>query len=307
MRAGVHRIDGRPVEVTSVERVLFPDEGITKGDVVGYYRDVAGVMLPHLEGRPLTLHRFPSGIAAGGFYHKDVSDDVPDWIRTVRVVRRAVGGAIEQAFVCEDAAALVWFANHGTLSFHVWPARADDLDRPDRVVFDVDPPGDGDLHTVREAVRALRDVLDRVGLVPFVQTTGSKGYHVVAPLDRTAPFDDVRSFARRVAELVAGRRPERLTTEVRKGKRAGRVFLDTNRNAYAQTFVAPYSLRARPAAPVATPLDWHELGRAEPRAYRIDNLSRRLGQKTDPWEEIDASARPLDDARRRLEQQADSG
>lgn len=280
----VWELDGQEVEVTNLDKVLFPDEGLTKGDLVGFYRDVAAVMLPHLEGRPLTLHRFPDGIGRDGFYQKDAADYFPDWLRTAEIERRGPkGGEIDQVYICGSTAALVYLANLGTITFHIWPARADDVDHPDLVVFDLDPPGDEQLDAVRDGARAIRDVLEEVGLVPFLQTSGSKGYHVVAPLDRSADFDAVRAFARGVADLVAGRDPDRLTTEQRKDKRRGRVFVDVGRNAYAQTAVCAYSVRARRGAPVATPIDWHELGRVAPRRYTIANLARRLGQKDDPW------------------------
>ncbi|MBW3577151.1 MAG: non-homologous end-joining DNA ligase [Actinobacteria bacterium] len=287
------------VEVTHPDRVLFPDAGITKGEVVDYYRRVAEVMLPHLRGRPLMLQRFPRGIDASGFYMKDVPDHFPDWVHTAAIPRRERGGTIEQAFLCDQPAALVYLANQGTLTFHVWPTRADRLDTPDLMVFDLDPP-DGDVTSLRDAARSLRDVLQELSLVPFLQTSGSKGYHVVVPLDGTTDLDAVRDVARGVAEYVAGHDPDRLTTAQRKSKRGDRIFIDTNRNAYAQTFAAPYAIRARPGAPVATPIDWHELGRAEPTSYTVGNLFRRLGQKHDPWADLHEHATGLDNARGRL-------
>ncbi|MDP9022296.1 MAG: non-homologous end-joining DNA ligase [Actinomycetota bacterium] len=279
---------------------MFPDAGITKGDMVDYYSRVAEVMLAHLRGRPLMLQRFPQGIDAGGFYMKDVPDHFPEWIHTAEIPRRE-RGTIEQAFLCDQPAALVYLANQGTLTFHVWPARADRLDTPDLMVFDLDPP-DGDVASLRDVARSLRGVLHELSLVAFLQTSGSKGYHVVVPLDGTADFDAVRDVARRVAEYVAGQDPDRLTTAQRKSKRGDRIFIDINRNAYAQTFVAPYAIRARPGAPVATPIDWHELGRAEPTSYTVGNLFRRLGQKDDPWAGLHEHASGLDDAQRRLAQ-----
>ncbi|HEX2028495.1 MAG TPA: non-homologous end-joining DNA ligase [Nitriliruptorales bacterium] len=286
--------------LTHPDRVLFPDEGITKGQVVRYYARIAAVMLPHLRGRPLTLQRFPEGIAGSGFFMKDAPDHFPDWIRTAEVPRRSKGGRIHQVFLCEDPAGLVYLANQGTLTFHVWPARADDLDHPDLLVLDLDPPQGGRLGALRDAARAVRAVLRDLGLVPYLQTTGSRGYHVVAPLDRSADFDRTHALARRVADLLARRHPDQLTTAQRKDRRGHRLFLDTNRNAYAQTFAAPYSLRPRPGAPVATPLDWDELGRVEPGRYTLTNLFRRLGQKDDPWGDLHQHGRGLGDAEDRL-------
>lgn len=293
-------VGGRSVAVTHPDRVLFPDEGITKGRVVRYYARIAAVMLPHLHGRPLSLQRFPDGIASSGFFMKDAPGHFPGWIRTAEVPRRSKGGRIEQVFLCDDPAALVYLANQGTLTFHVWPARADDLDHPDLLVLDLDPPEAGELGPLRDATRAIRAVLRELGLAPYLQTTGSRGYHVVAPLDRSADFDRTRALARRIADLLARRHPDQLTTAQRKDRRGHRIFLDTNRNAYAQTFVAPYSLRPRPGAPIATPLDWDELGRAEPGRYTLANVFRRLGQKDDPWGDLHQDGRGLDHAEERL-------
>jgi bifunctional non-homologous end joining protein LigD len=172
------------------------------------------------------------------------------------------------------------------------------------MIFDLDPSGD-DFTPVRDAASTLGDLLRELGLEPYLMTTGSRGLHVTVPLDREADFDRVRAFARRIADHLAGLEPDRWTTEQRKNKRRGRLFLDTMRNAYAQTGVAPYALRARPGAPVATPLHWSELdAHLHPRKYHARNLFRRLAQKRDPWKDIDESARGLDRAEVRLEQMA---
>lgn len=295
------QLDGHDVEVTSLDEVMFPEAGVTKGDLLAYYRDIAPVMLPHLEGRPLTLQRFPRGVGASGFYQKDASDYFPAWVRTAEIERRgSKGGSIDQVVICGSTATLVYLVNQRTVTFHTWPSRADDLDHPDLVVFDLDPPDQSHVGVVRDGARVLRRVLEEVGLVPFVQTSGSKGYHIVAPLDRSADFDAVREFTRGVAGLVAGRDPERFTTEVRKDERRGRVFIDVGRNAYAQTAVCPYSVRPRPSAPVATPIDWEELGRVDPQRYTVRNLARRLGQKDEPWARLHEQGRPLGPAQEAL-------
>ena len=186
---------------------------------------------------------------------------------------------------------------------HTWLSRVDRLDCPDQLIFDLDPPR-GDLDAVRTAARALREILEEVGLVAFVKSTGSRGLHVVSPLDRSANFDAVRGFARDVAEVVAARDPARLTTEQRKEKRRGRLYLDTARNAYAQTAVAPYAVRARPGAPVAVPLTWDEVGRKDfhPERYTVENVFRRLSRKGDPWADIGRRARSLSQPRGRLDE-----
>ncbi|HEU4397740.1 MAG TPA: non-homologous end-joining DNA ligase [Actinomycetota bacterium] len=301
MKDGPLRVGGRTVQVSSTDKVFFPDDGVTKGDLVGYYHQVAEVMVPHLRERPVNLQRFPDGIKASGFFQQDASGHFPDWMRTVTVPRRGRGGTVDHV-VCDDAATLVYLANQGTVTFHPWTSRVDHLDRPDLVIFDLDPdPGQG-LDVVRAAARAVRRALEEVGLVPFVQTSGSRGFHVVGPLRPGADVEVVKAFADDLARLVAARDPRRLTVEQRKAKREGRLFLDTGRNAYAQTAVAPYSVRARPGAPVATPIDWDELGRVEPRSYRLRNLRRRLARKPDPWAGMTDRAEAFEPARARLDE-----
>lgn len=296
LRAGPHEIDGRTVEITSVERILFPDAGWTKGDLVDHYLRHAELVLRYLRGRPITLQRFPEGIGEAGFYQKEAGEHFPAWVETVQVPRRQDDGVVNHV-VCRSAADVVYLANQGTMTFHVTPSRAEHLEIPDLVVFDLDPPEDGDVDDVRWATRRVRDAFREIGLSPFIQTTGSKGYHVVAPLEPRSAFAEVRPFVRDLAAWLAREHPDRLTVEQRKAKREGRVFLDTARNAYAQTFVAPYSVRPRPGAPIATPIDWEELGRVDPRTYTLGNISRRLGQKRDPWAELDDERASLDEVR----------
>lgn len=294
MKIGQHDID-----ISHSDKPLFPDAGITKGDLVDYYRRVADVMLPHIRGRPLTLHRFPDGIDSDGFYQQSASDYFPDWIDRVTLPKE--GGEVEHV-LCEDAATLVYLAGQACITPHSWLARASKPRCPDRLVFDLDPSGDN-FSAVVDAARTIRGVLDEVGLTGFVMTTGSRGLHVVVPLDASADFEAARDFARSVADIAAARQPDRLTTEQRKNKRAGRLYLDIMRNAYGQTAVTPYAVRAKPGAPVATPLEWDELGDTKLRAgsYGLRNLFRRLGQKNDPWHGIHRHAVAIDAHRPRLE------
>ena len=294
-------VGARTVQVSSVAKPFFPDAGLTKGDLLAYYRDVAETMLPHLAGRPINLQRFPNGIHGKGFWQQGVGDHFPDWVRTVTVERRGRGGTVDHV-VCEDAATIVYLANLATVTFHAWTSTVEHLARPDLVIIDLDPdPGQG-LEVVRAAARAVRAACDDLGLAPFVQTSGSKGYHVVVPLVPGPDVEVVRDFAAELAALVAARDPGRLTVEWRKEKRHGRLLLDTARNGYAQTIVAPYSVRPRPEAPVATPIDWSELGRVEPRTYTMANLRRRLARKPDPWAGMAAQAVAFDPVRARLDE-----
>jgi bifunctional non-homologous end joining protein LigD len=294
-------VGGRTVPVSSLDKPFFPDAGLTKGDLLAYYRDVAEVMLPHLRGRPINLQRFPNGIDGHGFWQQGVADHFPDWVRTVTVERRGRGGTVDHVVV-DHPATVVYLANLATVTFHAWTSTVDHLARPDLVILDLDPdPGQG-LEEVRAAARAVRRACEEVGLTAFVQTSGSKGYHVVMPLRPGPDVEVVRDFAAELAALVAARDPARLTVEWRKAKRQGRLLLDTARNGYAQTLVAPYSVRPRPEAPVATPIDWAELGRAEPRSYTMTNLRRRLARKPDPWAGMAAQAADFDPVRARLDE-----
>lgn len=287
------------VELSNQDKVLFPDAGITKGDLCSYYGDIAETMLPHVRERPLTLQRFPDGIDEDGFYQKDASEHFPDWIHTVQVPKKE-GGSNRQV-LADNAATLVYLANQGTVTLHVWPARADELRCPDRLVLDLDPPGD-DFDVVKDAARDVREILEELGLSPFVMTTGSRGLHVTAALRPATGFDAVFDFANGVARLVAERRPDAYTTEFRKNKRRGRLFLDTRRNLYAQTSVAPYSVRPREGAPVATPLDWEELDSDElgPRSWDLHSVRRRLQQQADPWSGMGRHARGVGKAAEKL-------
>jgi len=294
----VIEVDGRQIELSNTGKVLFPQAGLTKGELIGYYRRIAPIMLPHIAGRPLSFERFPDSIDTNGFMQKNASDYFPGWIRRARVAKE--NGEVEHV-VAEDAATLVYLANQACVTLHMGLARIERIHHPDRLVIDLDP-SDEDFAKVKRAARVARRLLEETGLVPFVQTTGSRGLHVWVPLEPEATFDQVRGFASDLADRLVAHSPEELTTEQRKAKRGTRVFVDVARNAYGQTAVAPYSVRARPEAPVATPLDWAELDDPSlgPGRYTITNLFRRLGQKPDPWAEIGRHARPLAAARERL-------
>jgi bifunctional non-homologous end joining protein LigD len=286
------------VQVSRPAKLLFPDDGVTKGDLATYYERVAGYMLPHVKGRPVSMQRFPDGIGGYGFYHKDVPDHFPSWIRRVRVRKR--GGSLTHA-VISDADTLVYLADQACITPHVWLSRMDRVRRPDRLVIDLDPSVD-DFAAVRRAARAAGELLEELGLTPFAMATGSRGLHVWTPLRRAEDFDRVKAFARDAARLLAARYPDELTTEARKAKRGDRILLDVARNAYAQTAVPPYAVRARPGAPVATPLGWKELSdsRLRPDRFTVKNLFRRLASKGDPWAGMGAHARGLTGPRKRL-------
>jgi bifunctional non-homologous end joining protein LigD len=299
------KIDGHTVELSKSDKVLFPEAGITKGDVVDYYRRISGSMLPHMSGRPLTMQRFPNGIDASGFFEKKAPDYFPKWIGRVNIMVEGKDEEQEQ-ITCENEATLIYLANQACLTHHIWLSRAEKLHQPDKMIFDLDPPTK-DFEPVRQAAFDLRDLLAQVSLEPYLMTTGSRGLHVVVALDQGAGFDAVRNFARDLAEVLTNRFPDRLTIEQRKAKREGRLFLDYLRNAYGQNSVAPYSLRAKPGAPVATPIDWSELSNQEldAQSYTIQNIFRRMGQKEDPWRRFGQHAQALEEARNRLDELKD--
>lgn len=285
MGTQTYKVGEHAIDVSRAGKWLYPEDGLSKGDVVAYCYAVADTMLPHVRGRPLALRRFPDGIGVDGFFQKAASDHFPDWIRTVAVPQRS-GEPDVHHVVCDEPATLLYLANQACLEFHTWPSPADALECPDRLVIDIDPPEDAGLAELRRVARDLRSLVEAIGLTAFVQATGGKGFHVVAPLDGADDYEVVRPFARELAERLVVEQPDRLTVEQRKDSREDRIFLDTNRNAYGQTAITPYSARARAGAPVATPLDWDELGRARPNGHRLGSIERRLAHKADPWRDI---------------------
>lgn len=260
------------VDVSNPDKVMYPADGFTKADVVGYYEAVAEVMVPHLEGRPLTLQRYPNGIHGDGFMQKNASSHFPDTIERVEVPKE--GGTTNHPLI-DSAEDLMYLANQGTITFHIWTSRLPHLERPDRLVLDLDPPEGGG--PPREAARLARAVLDEAGLDSAVMTTGSSGFHVVAPIRPELDFDVVGHLSRLLAGVVAARIPDQATTEFLKKNRKGRVFVDWLRNRWAQSAVSPWSLRPLDGAPVAMPIDWDELAEAEPQGWNLDTAPDRIG------------------------------
>ena len=290
------QVGNHTVALSHTEKALFPEDGITKGDLIDYYHKIAETMLPHIRGRPVMLQRYPNGIAKPGFIQKEAPDFYPDWIPRVEVPKE--GGSLTE-IVCDDAATLVYLANQDCITPHVWLSRADRLDFPDRMIFDLDPPDD-DFALARSAALALRELLEGMGLHAFVMATGSRGLHVLVPLKREQDFDAVRRYAQRVAGRLAQSDPDHYTTEPRKEARHGRLFLDTLRNGYAQTAVPPYAVRPKPDAPVATPLDWSELDDPALTAHRytLRTIFQRLQNRPDPWRDLASFSASLPGAAR---------
>ena len=289
------------VEITHPDKVLFPEDGITKGDLAAYYEAVAATMLPHIQARPVTMERFPSGIGQKGFLQKDVSKGFPEWLERIEVPKK--GGVVHHPLVC-DSRSLLWLANQNCITPHVWTSRAPNLYQPDICVFDLDPSEDQP-DVLRTAALALRDLLIELGLPSWVKTSGSKGYHIVVPLDGKAGFDEVAAFALAVAQELVKRDPRSLTLEFSKADRGGRILIDTWRNGYSATFAAAYAVRARPGAPVSAPCTWRELegGSVGPQSFRLSTMAERIARVGDLWSDMPAHAaalqRPMDQLRGR--------
>jgi bifunctional non-homologous end joining protein LigD len=285
-------ISGHEITVSHPDKVVFPEDGITKGELVDYYQEIAPRMVPHVKDRPLHMNRFPDGIGRFQIQQKRVPDSFPAWIKRATVGLHR-GGTITHAMI-NDAATLVYLANYNMVTAHVWLSRIEAPDRPDQVMFDLDPAGE-DFGLVRSTALKLKTLLEEMHLVPFVKTTGSRGLHVVAPLEVGPHFEEVHLFADLIAQRLAASDPDHLTTEFLKQDRKGRLFLDVNRNAYAQTAVAAYSVRARRGAPVAAPVDWSEVEREDlkPDGVTIRNAFDWLRQRDDPWAAMERSRKPL--------------
>jgi bifunctional non-homologous end joining protein LigD len=256
-------------------------------------------MVPHVHGRPINLERYPDGIEGRQLFTQQAPKHLPDWIRRATVPKQ--GGTVDHVVV-DRRETLVYLAGQACITLHAWTSRRDRLDRPDRLILDLDPSVD-DFATVRDAAREAGDLFRECGLVPFAMVTGSRGIHVVAPLRRTSEHADVAKVGKAVAAVLAERDPERLTTEFRIDKRGDRIYLDAGRVRWGHTAVAPYSVRARPTAPVATPIAWDELDdpSLDPQGWTLHTLPQRLEQRGgDPWAAIGDHAKGLAQARRTL-------
>jgi len=278
--------------ITHPEKVLFPGDGITKGELAAYYEAVAAVMLPHMCKRPVTMERYPERIGSAGFFHKNVSRGYPDWHERVEVAKK--GGTVHYPLVC-DTRSLLWLANQNTITPHVWTSRTPDLYRPDICVFDLDPSAD-DLTALRAAALGLREFLRDLGLTSWLKTSGSKGFHIVVPLEGTAKMGEVARFAHAAGTALVERDPDRLTQEFSKADRGGRILVDTGRNGFSATFAAAYAVRARPGAPVSAPCTWEELesGAVAPRTFTLRDMAARIAQVGDIWSEMDSRRCSLD-------------
>jgi bifunctional non-homologous end joining protein LigD len=285
--AGVNRKDAArstmPVRLTNPDRVLWPEDGITKAELASYYASIADWVLPHVAARPLTLMRCPRGYGAQCFYQRHMPDGAPAGVRGVPLEEK---GERRLYLAVESLEGLLGLVQLDALEFHVWGSRIDRLDYPDRLVLDLDPDPSVSWSKVVDTAKALRELLDELGLVSFVRTTGGKGLHVVVPIERRTTWDEAKSFARDLAAAVARREPALYVLTATKAKRKGKIYLDYLRNARTASAIASYSSRARSGAPVATPLRWDELGaRLDPSRFTVRTVPGRLAELgADPWE-----------------------
>jgi bifunctional non-homologous end joining protein LigD len=280
----VKRVEPEPT-ITHPEKVLFPDDGITKGELAAYYELVAPLMVPHIHGRPVTMERFPAGIGEKGFIQKDVSRGFPEWLERVKVPKK--GGTVNHALVT-DTRSLLWVVNQNTITLHVWTSRVPRLQQPDICVFDLDPPETESPSAVRDAALQLRELLDTHGHDSFIKTSGSKGFHIVVRLDGKTAKGAAARFANRIGRELVERYPDRLTQEFSKVDRKGRIYVDTGRNGYSATFAAPYAVRPKQGAPVSAPCTWDEVtsGAVTPRSFTIGNMRERIAEVGDLWKAL---------------------
>ena len=282
-----------PIEFTRLDKVLFPADGITKGDLIEYYQQVAPFMLPHIIGRPTTMQRYPDGIQKFAFYQKETPEYFPDWIQQVEVEKKPTWQDPDDwqcQVICDKPETLMYLANQACITMHTWLSRKPDLHLPDRLIFDLDPSVEN-FEAIKQGARDMRALLDELALPSFLMTTGSRGLHLTVPIKPELDFDAVKAFAKKISERLVAQSPDLYTIEHRKAKRGDRIFVDYLRNEYAQTAVPPYAVRARDGAPVATPLDWSELDKLKSaQAFNIKTVIARLKKQGDSWADIERHA-----------------
>ncbi|HVG55277.1 MAG TPA: non-homologous end-joining DNA ligase [Vicinamibacterales bacterium] len=289
--------------ITHPDKILFPEDRITKGELAAYYEAVAPIMLPYLRGRPLTMERYPQGIGAKGFWQKDVSKGFPAWLERVAIPKK--DGVVNYPVVT-DKEGLMWVANQNTITHHIWVSRLPDLNYPDICVFDLDPSKD-DVKSVRAAAVGMRDLLEKLGLPSWIKTTGGKGFHIVVPIDGKTPMGTVVRFANTVGSFFVSLAPDQLTQEFSKADRRGRIYMDTGRNGFSATFAAAYTVRAKPGAPVSAPCTWQEVerGTVKPDSFTLRNMPDRIEKVGDLWADMRKRGRslkqPMEKLRRLME------
>lgn len=282
-------VDGRDVRVTNLRKIFWPAIGLTKGDLLQYYADVAGVLLPHIRDRAMVMKRYPHGASGEFFFMKRAPSPRPDWIRTCAIDHGS--SKVIDFPVIDDLASLMWVINLGCIDLNQWYARCDDIDRPDYVHFDLDPGAGAEFSRVLETARVVKESLDVLKMPAYVKTTGSKGLHVYVPIVRGPTQKQVWTFAKALAMELATRNPALITAEYRVAKRPhGRVLVDYNQNAWGQTLASIYSPRPRPEASVSTPVTWSEIDRGlRIEDFTILNVPARIVKLGDVWKPLVAT------------------
>lgn len=278
----VWTIGDREVEVTQLDKVYWPAEGLTKEDVLAYYRALAPIMLPHLAGRPITVRAFPEGIDEPGFYRRSRPADAPDWVGGVAYRPEREGKPLD-AILIENEASLIWLANAGNIEFHAWSARVPDLDEPDQAILDLDPGEQATFGDVRQAARRVKDAFDQLGLRGYPKTSGGRGLHVYVPLESGHAYEEVRQWVKAFGERLASDHPDVLDTPKRGTHQGDRVTVDYAQNAKGKNTAAPYTVRGLPGAPVSTPLTWEEIASDElqPSDFAMPMVPDRVRKRGD--------------------------
>jgi bifunctional non-homologous end joining protein LigD len=293
-------IDGRALKFTNIKKLYYPDDGVTKRDVLNYYNDIADLILPHLMGRPLSLKRYPNGIKEQYFFQKNTPEAYPSWLHT-EMIESDHAGAINYVFA-EDRSSLLYLVNLGCIDHNPWMSRFGSLDNPDFVLIDLDPQ-DCPFDLIVEAALLVKDVLNQIGLEGYPKTTGGDGMHVYIPIEPIYSYDDSRIFAELISRVLTHQKPQMFTTPRSVSKRQkNRVYFDYLQNGKSKTIAAPYVLRAYEGAPVATPLDWSEVGPGlHPKQFTIHNARQRFAEKGDLFQGVLERPQNLYDALARLE------
>lgn len=295
------KVGSQLIEITNENKIYFPKD-ITKGELINYYLKISPIMTKHVKDRPLMLQRFPEGIAGEFFYQKNTPHYFPPWIETVKVTNKEDGET--NYALCQNTATLVYLANFGTITLHTWLSKFNDLHKPDKLIFDLDPHSATDFPKVVKVALLLKELLEKLELNTYVMTTGSHGAHVVVPIQPKMDFKEVKMFADACANILLKQYPELVTMELRKDKRGTKIFIDTLRNQFGATAVAPYSVRGHPKAPIATPLEWKELENPKliSQTYNITNIFDRLKKMGgDIWKDFFKKRKSLKTARAKLD------
>lgn len=278
-------LEDEKLKLTNLSKQLWPDDNITKADLIKYYIQMASVILPHLKDRPMVFTRYPDGIYGKAFYQKNVPDYAPEWLKTFKI--KSDEGNITEYVIINDVKSLVWAANQACLELHPWLSKTSSLGNPDYVIFDLDPMENTDFEDARKVALALKELLDMEGLVSFAKTSGSTGIQIYVPIDCKYIYQQVRNFAKLFCQVIERTFPDITTTERSVSKREGKMYLDYMQNVKGKTIVAPYSPRPKKGAPVSCPITWTELEQGVTAdMFTIKNMPERVKEKGDIFEGV---------------------